>query len=184
MRFGIAVLVGSMSVVAVVACSSSKNTTAKDTSDASFCVDTTGGDANVTQSIDDVFNNNMNLACPLDANNNPLPYNTAIDTSCAVLGMKTGDVQFGQCNVGGYLVFEVDLDSTGHNLSKCFYSPQTQALVGVLFGDGTMDQCGGTSYTIQAGSVEPCTITGLSAQGAGGMFEDCKPIPEGGLGGG
>jgi hypothetical protein len=187
MRFGFAVAVASMGALAVAACSSSsKGSAAPDTSDASLCVDTTGGDGDVTVAIDDVFNKNMLIACPLSEGTNPVPlsYDMAIDTSCTTLGMTTGDVQFGQCNVGGYLVWEVDLDSTGHNFSKCYYSPVTHALVGVLYGDGKQDQCNGTSYTIQAGSVEPCTISGLSAQGAGGMFEDCKPIPEGGLGGG
>ena len=89
-------------------------------------------------------------------------------------GMKSGDVQYGQCL--NYLVWEVDVDSSGNNFSKCFYDIKTRALVGVIYGDGTQDQCNMTSYTIQAGTVQSCTVDVVT-----GMYEDCKPLPEGGL---
>jgi hypothetical protein len=143
--------------------------------DAFVCTDTNGG--NVTANIDDVFNT-TGLACPLAPDNTPLPYDMAIYSNCGSLGMTSGDVQYGQCL--GYLVWEVDVDSSGHNFSKCYYDVQTRALVGVVFGDGQADQCGNASYTIQAGSVQPCAISGLSSQGAGGLFEDCSPKPDGG----
>ena len=184
MRIAVGIIAGL--VCASPACSGNGSGGSPSTADGgddtsiSLCTDTTG--PNATAAIDDVFNNSV-LACPLDANNVPLPYGTAIDVGCAALKMTKGDVQYGQCL--NYLVWEVDVDSSGNNFSKCFYDVDTRALVGVVFGDGMKDQCGMTSYTIQAGSVDAdCGIEGLSAAGAGGLFEDCAPEPEGGLEGG
>ncbi len=179
MRFGVETVVSIALVGGALACSSGggKSTMPTGADDASVCTDTTP-----PSPVDDVFNNNAGLACPLDSTYNPLPYDTAIYTSCSTLNLTSGDVKFGECL--GYLVWEVDLDATGQNFSKCFYSVTTHALVGVVFGDGTQDQCGNSSYTIQAGSVQACDIAGLSAPGAGGTFEDCKPVPEGGASGG
>jgi hypothetical protein len=173
----------SILVVGALACSSgsSGSPPADGGTDAFVCVDTTGGN-NAMASIDDVFNSTR-LLCPLELNPgaNPTPesYDQAKYVNCGMLGMTSGDVQYGPCL--NYLVWEADLDSSGTNFSKCFYDLQAHDLVGVIFGDGTQDQCGGQSYTVQAGSVETCTISGLNSPGTGGMFEDCRPKPEGGV---
>jgi hypothetical protein len=179
-------IISMLAAGAVIACNGSPVSALPDDGgpDAFVCKDTTGSSA--TQSIDDVFNNSFNsgigpgLLCPLDANNNPLPYDMAIYTNCGTLQMKSGDVQYGQCL--DYLVWQVDVDQSGNNFSKCFYDVKTRALVGVLYGDGTQDQCGNASYTVQAGSFQTCTISGLSSGGGGSMFEDCTPRPDSGGG--
>jgi hypothetical protein len=173
MRLGLLAAVSFGAVGALLACSSGSNTN-RVTGDSgpSVCADTSG--------LIDLFNNTM-LACPLNGGQTaPVTYDMAIDTSCSSLGLKSGDVQFGQCDQ--YLVWEVDLDMTGRNFSKCFYDVKSHLLVGAIYGDGSMDQCGGSSYTIQAGTVETCSISGLSAVGAGGTFEDCAPKPDAGPG--
>ncbi|HEY8038700.1 MAG TPA: hypothetical protein VIF15_02865, partial [Polyangiaceae bacterium] len=64
-------------------------------------------------------------------------------------------------------------------LSKCYYSPTTHALVGLVYGDGAQDQCGNSSFTVQGGTVESyCQISGFN--GGGATFESCKPVPEAG----
>jgi hypothetical protein len=123
-----------------------------------------------------VFNNNMGLLCPVDANGNPSPYDDAITSTCASEKLKAGDIENGQCFQ--YLLFEVDLNATG-SYSKCFYDPGTHALVGVIYADGQTDQCDNTSATIQAGTVDPlCTITGLNGGGSG--YQSCVPIVDAG----
>jgi hypothetical protein len=173
MRLGLLATVSFAAVGALLACSSgSNNSPATGDAGASVCADTSG--------LVDLFNTTA-LACPLNsAMTEPVSYDTAIDTSCSSLGMKSGDIQFGQCDQ--YLVWELDLDMTGRNFSKCFYDVKSHVLVGAVYSDGNMDQCGGSSYTIEAGTVETCSISGLSAPGAGGMFEDCAPKPDAGPG--
>jgi hypothetical protein len=171
-----------------LACSSSPGASPSDGGpDAFVCTDTAGSSA--IASIDDIFNQSFGrgigpgLLCPLDAsptNPKPLSYDMAMYTNCSTLQMTSGDVQYGQCL--DYLVWQVDLDSSGNNFSKCFYDVKTRALVGVIYADGTQDQCGNASYTIQAGTVETCTISGLSSGGGGSLFEDCAPKPDSGGG--
>jgi hypothetical protein len=134
------------------------------------------GSTACSDSIINVFNNDP-VACPLDANNNPASWDVAITTTCDSLKQKTGDIQYGQCLE--YLVLQVDLDSSGNKLTKCFYDPTTHAFVGVIYGDGQQDQCGGSSSTVQAGQVDAtCHITGLN--GGGGLFQSCVPVVDGG----
>jgi hypothetical protein len=126
-----------------------------------------------------VFAATQSPACPVGASG-PSSYDEAITTTCSALQQKTGDIQYGQCF--DYLVWEVDGDSSGHNLSKCFYDVSSHALVGVIFGDGSQDQCSGTSFTVQAGQVDPtCTVSGFN--GAGGAFQSCSATPDAGGGG-
>jgi hypothetical protein len=117
------------------------------------------------------------IACPTNASGTELNYDQAIESTCSTYKLKAGDVQYGPCFE--YLVFEVDMDSSGHNFSKCFYDPTTHDFVGVIYGDGTMDQCGTSSYTVAAGDYDPsCSIAGF--QGGGAMYESCSPIVDAG----
>ncbi len=125
-----------------------------------------------------------------------MAYDQAITLTCAHpcpadqnCGAQTkGDIVYGQCF--DFLVVEIDNDSSGHNYSKCFYDPTSHALVGVIYADGTQDQCGNSSFSVQGGQVDPaCSISGLSGQGAGGGFQSCVPVVDAGaesslLGGG
>jgi hypothetical protein len=130
-----------------------------------------------TDTIVNVFNNNMNLACPVDGNGNPQSYDEAITATCMTESLKAGDIVYGQCFE--YLLFEVDTDATGDSFSKCFYDPGSHALVGVIYSDGTQDQCGNSSSTINAGTVDPsCVITGLNGGGSG--YQSCIPIVDAG----
>jgi hypothetical protein len=159
---------GTAFLAVAVACSSGASGTAPEDAGSTGCTDT----------IVNVFNNNPGVACPVDANGNPEPYDDAITATCATESLKTGDVQYGQCFE--YLVFEVDVDSSGTNLSKCFYDPGTHAFVGVIYGDGKgQDQCNGTSSTIGAGQFDTgCNISGLNGGGAG--FQSCAPVVDAG----
>jgi hypothetical protein len=175
MRFGLGVFTAIVVVGVAAACNGGGGASSPMMTDASF------GDAAppcVAASVVDVFNNNQGLLCPLTSGSTPVPvsFDTAITTSCATLAMKSGDVQYGQCL--DYLVWEVDIDGSGNNFSKCFYDVKTRALVGVIFADGTQDQCNMTSYTIQAGSVEAACTVDVGT----GLYEDCLPVPEGGRG--
>jgi hypothetical protein len=150
----------------VAACSSSS----------SNATPTEAGSNACTDSIVNVFNNNQGVACPVDANGTPENYDTAILATCSSLNQKTGFIQNGQCI--DYLVFEVDLDSKGSKFTRCFYDPASHAFVGVIFSDGTTDQCGGSSATIQAGQVDPsCHVAGPTG---GGVFQSCTPVTDGG----
>jgi hypothetical protein len=116
-------------------------------------------------------------ACPNDGNGNQLTYDQVIEDTCATFKLKTGDIEYGQCF--DYLVYEIDNDSTGNNFSRCFYDVATHAFVGVIYADGSQDQCGGSSYTVQAGSVDTtCSISGF--QGGGAVYESCKPVVDAG----
>ena len=166
-------LVGMTLVAAAlgVACSNSSDSVGASPADAgTACSDT----------IVNVFNNNQGVTCPLDGNGNPLPYDQAIGTTCSALNMNTGFVTYGQCF--DYLVWESSKDGTDANASKCFYDVHTHALVGIVYGDGMMDQCGGAATTVQAGQVEPkCAVD--NGPGSSGLYESCAPVPEGGEGG-
>ena len=77
-----------------------------------------------------------------------------------------------------YLVFEVDRDSSGNNFTKCFYDV-THTFVGVIYADGSQDQCNGSSYTVQAGMVDTtCTVAAFN--GGGGGYQSCSPILDAG----
>jgi hypothetical protein len=149
---------------AVVACSS-KSSPSESPEASTGCTDT----------LSNVFNGS---ACPADSNGNPVSYDEAITNTCATEKLKTGAVEFGPCYE--YLVFEVEVDSSGTNMSKCFYDPTSHALVGVLYGDGKgQDQCGGTSATIAGGTVDyTCNISGLNGGGAG--YQSCAPSEDAG----
>jgi hypothetical protein len=135
------------------------------------------GPAECTDTIVNVFNDNNNVACPIDDSGHPVTYNEAITNTCANENLMTGDVAYGQCFE--FLVFEVDVDASGANGTKCFYDVSSHALVGLIFGDGMQDQCGGTSSTVAAGSVDlTCTITGLNGGGSG--FQSCTPVQDAG----
>jgi hypothetical protein len=152
---------------AVAACSSSSGSTTPSTE---------GGSTACSDSIVNVFNNNPGVACPVDSNSNPSSFDVAKETTCDSLKQKTGDIQYGQCV--DYLVLEVDLDSTGSKFTKCFYDPASHAFVGLIYSDGTTDQCGNSSATIQAGQVDTtCHIAGPSG---GGGFQSCVPVVDGG----
>ena len=175
MRSQLGLVMLSTALCAVLACSS-KSSSSNGAEAGGPCTDT----------IDDVFNDNTNeggnstVACPLNFNvtpPTPLPYDDAVTTTCAALGQTTGDIQYGQCFE--YLVFEVDLDSSGNNLTKCFYDPSSHTLVGLIYGNGKEIQCGGTSFTVQAGTVDDtCSISGFN--GGGAQFESCVPIVDAG----
>jgi hypothetical protein len=166
-HFGMALVVTTLgAVVALVACSSSSSP-APPAEASAGCQDT----------IVNVFNNNSNLLCPVDGNGNPSSYDEAITATCTSEKLKTGDVEYGQCFQ--YLLFEVDLDTTGDSYSKCFYDPGTHALVGIIYADGQTDQCSGTSATVSAGAFDPsCTITGLNGGGSG--YQSCVPVVDAG----
>jgi hypothetical protein len=152
---------------ALVACSSSSSPSGPEEAGPPVCTDT----------IVNVFNNNMNLLCPVDGNGNPQSYDEAITATCTSEKLKAGDIEYGQCFQ--YLLFEVDLDATGDSYSKCFYDPTSHALIGVIYSDGTSDQCGGTSAAVNAGTVDPsCTITGLNGGGSG--YQSCVPVVDAG----
>jgi hypothetical protein len=177
MRFGVGVAVSVLVLGVAVACNGGGSGTSPGVSDASEDAAPPCIDMATPNPIFDLLSN-PNVACPLNsAMDMPVSFDMAITTSCPP-GMKSGDIQYGQCL--DYLVWELDVDSSGTNFSKCYYDVKTHALVGVLYGDGTMDQCNMTSYTIQAGSLEPqCTVDVGT-----GMYESCVPIREGGLEGG
>jgi hypothetical protein len=163
-HFGMALVFTTLG--ALVACSSSSSPSVPPEA---------GGPCSDT--IANVFNDNAGLLCPVDGNGNPESYDEAITSTCASEKLKAGDIENGQCFQ--YLLFEVDLDSTGNSYSKCFYDPGTHALVGVIYADGQTDQCGNSSATIQAGTVDPlCTITGLNGGGSG--YQSCVPIVDAG----
>lgn len=165
-HFGMAFVVTALGAL-VVACSSSSSPSAPADAGTTGCTDT----------VVDVFNNNMSLACPVDANGSPLSYSEAITATCATESLKTGDIEYGQCFA--YLLFEVDTNDMGTAYSKCFYDPGTEAFVGVIYADGQTDQCGGTSATVSAGMVDPtCVITGLNGGGSG--YTSCVPIVDAG----
>jgi hypothetical protein len=166
-------LVGFVSVVttfvgigAIVACSSSSSPAAASEA-GTGCTDT----------IVNVFNNNAGLLCPVDGNGNPETYDEAITATCTSEKLKAGDIEYGQCFE--YLLFEVDLTGNGTSYSKCFYDPGSHQLVGIIYADGMTDQCGGTSATISAGTVDTtCTISGLNGGGSG--YQSCVPIVDAG----
>jgi len=163
-RFGMAFVVTTLG--ALVACSSSSSPQAQPEA---------GGPCSDT--LVNVFNNNAGVLCPVDSNGNPESYDDAITQTCASEKLKTGDLEYGQCFE--YLLWEADLTGNGTSYSKCFYDPSSHALVGILYADGMTDQCGGTSATIQAGSVDTtCTITGLNGGGSG--YESCVPVVDAG----
>ncbi len=163
-HFGMALVFPALGVL--VACSSSSSPAAP-VEAGTGCTDT----------IVNVFNNNPNLLCPTDGNGNPSTYDDAITTTCATTKQKAGDIENGQCFE--YLLFEVDLDASGNNYSKCFYDPGSHVLVGVIYSDGMTDQCGGSSATISAGTVDPsCSITGLNGGGSG--YQSCVPVVDAG----
>jgi hypothetical protein len=113
--------------------------------------------------------------CPADANGAAVNYDTAITTTCEAQGLTTGAIKYGQCL--DYLVWEQDDDSSGHDFSKCFYDVKTHALVGIVFDDGTQDQCNKTSFAVQAGSAEAyCSIAGLD-NGGSGRYQACGAAP-------
>jgi len=172
--FGMAFVVSALG--AVVACSSGGGGSPQND----------GGTAACTDSITNIYNNNVDtngnslVRCPIDANGHPVTYDQAITTTCSAEKLKTGVIQYGQCN--DYLVWEVQTDSAGKSFSKCFYDVKAHALIGLIYSDGMQDQCNNTSATVQGGTVEDCTISGMSL-GAGGGYDSCAPMPDGGSGG-
>lgn len=173
--FGMAFVVSALG--AVVACSSGGGGSSAQND---------GGPAVCSDSITNIYNNNVDTSgnslvrCPIDANGNPETYDQAITMTCSAEKLKTGVIQYGQCN--DYLVWEVQTDAAGKSFSKCFYDVKAHALIGVIYSDGMQDQCNNTSATIQGGTVEECTISGTSA-GAGAGYQPCGPMPEAGPGG-
>lgn len=123
-------------------------------------------------SLSVVFNESK---CPADASGGPLNYDSAITTTCDAQGLTAGDIKYGQCL--DYLVWEQDADTSGHNFSKCYYDLKTHALVGIVFDDGTQDQCNKTSFAVQAGNVESyCSVAGLD-NGGSGRYQACGAAP-------
>jgi hypothetical protein len=166
-RFPIGVALLVPAVAAVMACGSSGTSSTVTPESGTACTDSLGA----------VFNKSQ---CPVDSSGNPLGYDIAITFTCDKQGLKTGDIEYGQCL--NYLVWEQDNDTSGHNFSKCFYDVNSHAFVGVVYADGMQDQCKGKSFTVQggAGGTEAdCIISGLTS-GGGGKFESCAPVPEGG----
>jgi hypothetical protein len=155
-HFGMALVVTALG--AIVACSSSSSTPPGSGDAGSDCTGTLTGVVGA------------GALCPVDSNGNPVSYDEAITNTCATEKLKTGDVEYGQCFE--FLVFQVDLDATGNNFSKCFYDVGTHVLVGAILSSGAGNsQCGG--------SVDPsCTITGLTAGGS--AFQSCAPVVDGG----
>jgi hypothetical protein len=156
--------------VGVVACSSSSSPAAPAEAGTDVC----------TSPLTDLLGT-VTVGCPNDGNgtgeSNMLPYDQAIEQTCSTYKLKVGDVQYGPCFE--YLVFEVDMDSSGHNYSKCFYDVTTHGFVGVIYADGSQDQCGSSSYSVAAGMFDvSCSISGF--QGGGAMFESCAPIVDAG----
>ena len=183
-HFGMALVVVAAlgAVVACPACSSSSGSPQGQPDAGGGCTDTF---ANVLNNPAGVFANAATSGqslCPVDANGNPQPYDEAITTTCTTLKQKVGDVEYGQCFQ--YLVFQIDLDSTGKNFTRCFYDPGSHALIGVLYSDGKgQDQCGGTASAIAGGTADPsCSISGLHGGGSG--FQSCVPVVDAGNGGG
>ncbi|HEX3345022.1 MAG TPA: hypothetical protein VHS09_10645 [Polyangiaceae bacterium] len=133
--------------------------------------------AGCTDTVVNIFNNNPNVACPVDDSGNPASYDVAITATCASQKQTDGDIENGQCFQ--YLLFQVDQNTAQTSYTKCFYDPGTHAFVGIIYSDGMTDQCGGTSATIQSGTVDPsCTITGLNGGGSG--YQSCVPIKDAG----
>jgi hypothetical protein len=167
-QLGVTMMIAALGAVAVCACSSSSSGSQAD-----------AGPTACSAALNDLLSASPGPACPFDANGQPSVYDDAITTTCSTLKMNTGDVQYGQCF--DYLVWQVDVDSSGHNFSKCFYDVSTHALVGVIYADGTQDQCGGTSFTVQAGQVD--TTCSVTPAGGGGGFHSCAPVSDAGGGG-
>jgi hypothetical protein len=154
-------------IAAAVACGSSGGSAATPPDAALECTD----------SLSAIFAKSQ---CPADSSGQAAAYDAAQTVTCGMQGLKTGDIQYGQCL--DYLVWEQDNDGSGHNFSKCFYDVQSHALVGIVFADGMQDQCGGKSFTVQGGaggSEADCIISGLTS-GGGGNYQSCAPQPEGG----
>jgi hypothetical protein len=154
-------------MAAVLACSSSGGSVATSPDAAPECTD----------SLNTIFAKSQ---CPADTSGQPVTYDSAQTYTCSMQGLKTGDIEYGQCL--DYLVWEQDNDGSGHDFSKCFYDLKSHALVGIVFADGMQDQCGGKSYTVQGGaggSEAGCIISGLTS-GGGGNYQSCAPKPEGG----
>ena len=165
-HFGIALVVTALG--ALVACSSSS----------SPAVATDAGSGGCTDTLAHLISN-ASLLCPNDGNGNALPYDEAITETCASQKQKNGAIEYGQCFQ--YLVFQVNLDTTGASYSKCFYDPGTHVLVGAILADGSTDQCNNTSAYIAGGTVDSsCTITGLNGGGSG--YQSCVPIVDAGGG--
>jgi hypothetical protein len=160
-RLGVTMVLAVLGAVSVGACSSSSGGAAPPAEAGSQC----------TASLNDLLSASPGPACPIGANG-PSSYDEAITTTCDALKQTKGDIQYGQCFE--YLVWEVDLDGSGKNLSKCFYDVKSHALVGVIYGDGTSTQCGGQVDTT-------CTVTGLN--GGGGGFQSCSAVSDAGGGG-
>lgn len=164
-QLGMTMVLSALGAVAVCACSSSSGSTPPAEAGSNAC----------TSSLVNLFNNTSAL-CPIGAGG-PETYDESITMDCDALKLKKGDVQYGQCF--DYLVWEVDMDGSGNNLSKCFYDTASHQLVGVIFGDGTQDQCGGSSFLVQAGQVDnSCTVTGF--QSGGGGLQQCSPTSDAG----
>lgn len=161
---------------AVVGCSSSSTSPSQQGDAGTGCSDSLTNVLNIADA-----NGNPVVRCPTDANGVPLTYDQAITQTCSSQKLKSGDIQYGQCL--DYLVWEVDLDGSGTNLSKCFYDVSSHQLVGVVYGDGMQDQCNGTSSTVQGGTAEAtCRISGQTS-GGGGSFQSCAPVADAGAGG-
>lgn len=169
MRFALGMAL-SLATASVVACSSSSSPATQAEAGSDAC-----------QSDLTTLLNSVNITCP-NVNNGEeltaasmLTYDQAIEDTCATFKLKAGDIESGQCF--DYLVYEIDNDSSGNNFSRCFYDVTTHLFVGVIFADGTQDQCGNTSYTIQAGSVDStCHISGF--QGGGAVYTSCAPVAD------
>lgn len=161
-RLGVTMVLATLGAASLGACSSSSSNKPAPEPEGGSCA----------ESLDALLSATPAPACPVGANG-PSSYDEAITTTCDALKQTKGDVLYGQCF--DYLVWEVDLDSSGKNLSKCFYDVHTHALVGAIFGDGTSTTCGGQVDTT-------CTVAGL--HGGGGGFQSCAPSTDAGGGGG
>jgi hypothetical protein len=162
-RLGMTMVLAALGAASVGACSfSSPPTPAPEPDGGNHCA----------SSLNDLLSATPGPACPIGPNG-PSSYDEAITTTCDALKQTKGDIQYGQCFE--YLVWQVDLDASGKNLSKCFYDIKSHALVGVIYGDGTSTQCGGQVDTT-------CTVTGFN--GGGGSFQSCAPVSDAGGGGG
>jgi len=166
MRFALGMILF-LSATGVVACSSSS----------SPAVQAEAGPTACSSNLSDLINNAASLDCPNDGNGNQLSYDMAIEATCATFKLKKGDIEYGQCFE--YLVYRVDIDTSGHNFSECFYDVTTHAFVGAIYADGSQDQCGGSSFTVAGGNTDPtCQISGFN--GGGAAFESCTPVVDGG----
>ena len=123
-RIGVTMVLAVLGAALTCACSSSSGGQAAPEAGSNACTDT----------LVNVLSNTA-AACPL-GDTGPLSYDEAITSTCESLKMTKGDVAYGQCFE--YLAFEVDVDSSGNNFSRCFYDVSTHQLVGVIFADGNM----------------------------------------------